>query len=165
MLKYSCLYCYFHGMWCIWGSYYWTSLILSKRILFFSVLVLYFAQAFNLMDFLGVSQHLRPLLPLYNILLRSCVESKSIIQASKCLELMEKQMVGKNEATYSELLKVIDSACIILLVLLKKNIFYLIKALSAFRFWSYNISHTKSESTLMCVDVIRCEFLITRSIC
>ncbi|XP_057445914.1 pentatricopeptide repeat-containing protein At1g76280 isoform X2 [Lotus japonicus] len=65
----------------------------------------YLDEAFNLMDFLGVSQHLRPLLPLYNILLRSCVESKSIIQASKCLELMEKQMVGKNEATYSELLK------------------------------------------------------------
>jgi len=31
---------------------------------------------------------------------------QSLIQASKCLDLMEKKMVGKSAVTYTELLKV-----------------------------------------------------------
>jgi len=31
---------------------------------------------------------------------------QSLIQANKCLDLMEKKMVGKSEVTYTELLKV-----------------------------------------------------------
>ncbi|XP_061356576.1 pentatricopeptide repeat-containing protein At1g76280 isoform X2 [Gastrolobium bilobum] len=65
----------------------------------------YLEEAFNMMDFLGESQRLHPLLPLCNSLLRSCTEMQSIIQASKCLDLMEKLMVGKSEVTYTELVK------------------------------------------------------------
>lgn len=73
--------------------------------------MLYFVQAFSIMDFLGESQRLYPVLPLYNSLLRSCTKIQNIIQASKCLDLMEKQMIGKSEVTYIELLKVcIESA-------------------------------------------------------
>lgn len=59
-----------------------------------------------MMDFLGKSQRLYPVLPLYNSLLRSCTKIQNIIQARKCLDFMEKQMVGKSEVTYTELLKV-----------------------------------------------------------
>ncbi|TKY57582.1 Pentatricopeptide repeat-containing protein [Spatholobus suberectus] len=65
----------------------------------------YLEEAFDIMDFLGESQCLYPVLPLYNSLLRSCTKMQSIIQASKCLDLMEKKMVGKSEVTYTELLK------------------------------------------------------------
>ncbi|KAK7283788.1 hypothetical protein RIF29_13534 [Crotalaria pallida] len=65
----------------------------------------YLEEAFNMMDFLGESQRLYPGLPLYNSFLRSCTKMESIIHASKCLDLMEKCMVGKNEVTYTELLK------------------------------------------------------------
>nr|KYP65227.1 Pentatricopeptide repeat-containing protein At1g76280 family [Cajanus cajan] len=65
----------------------------------------YLKEAFDIMDLLGESQCLYPVLPLYNSLLRSCTKMRSIIQASKCLNLMEKKLVGKNEVTYTELLK------------------------------------------------------------
>jgi hypothetical protein len=35
---------------------------------------------------------------------------QSIIHANQCLDLMERQMVGKNEVTYSELLKVCNKS-------------------------------------------------------
>ncbi|RDY12998.1 Pentatricopeptide repeat-containing protein, partial [Mucuna pruriens] len=66
----------------------------------------YLEEAFDIMDFPGESQCLYPVLPLYNSLLRSCTKMQDIIQASKCLELMEKKMVGKSEVTYTKLLKV-----------------------------------------------------------
>ncbi|KAK7321837.1 hypothetical protein VNO77_32824 [Canavalia gladiata] len=66
----------------------------------------YLEEAINMMDFLGESQRLYPVLPLYNSILRSCTEMQSIIQANKCLDLMEKNMVGKSEITYTELLKI-----------------------------------------------------------
>lgn len=59
-----------------------------------------------MMNFLRESQHLYPGLSLYNSLLRACTGMQSITHASKCLDLMEKQMVGRNEVTYTELLKV-----------------------------------------------------------
>ncbi|KAK7280796.1 hypothetical protein RJT34_25863 [Clitoria ternatea] len=65
----------------------------------------YLEEALNMMHFLGESQCLYPILPLYNSLLGSCVKMQSIIEASKCLDLMEQQMVGKSEVTYTELLK------------------------------------------------------------
>ncbi|XP_019453377.1 PREDICTED: pentatricopeptide repeat-containing protein At1g76280 [Lupinus angustifolius] len=65
----------------------------------------YLEEAFNMMDFLGETQRLYPGLPLYNSFLRCCTKMQSIIHASKCLDLMEKRTVGKNEVTYAELLK------------------------------------------------------------
>ncbi|XP_027940723.1 pentatricopeptide repeat-containing protein At1g76280 isoform X2 [Vigna unguiculata] len=65
----------------------------------------YLEEAFDIMDFLGGSQCLYPVLPLYNSLLGSCTKMQSLIQANKCLDLMEKKMVGKSEVTYTELLK------------------------------------------------------------
>ncbi|MED6124204.1 hypothetical protein PIB30_056858 [Stylosanthes scabra] len=65
----------------------------------------YLEEAFNMVDFLGESHDIYPVLSLYNILLRSCIIEKNIIHARKCLELMEKQMAGKNEITYTMLLK------------------------------------------------------------
>ncbi|CAL0333173.1 unnamed protein product [Lupinus luteus] len=65
----------------------------------------YLEEAFNMMDFLGETQRLYPGLSLYNIFLRCCTKMQSIIHASKCLDLMEKRTVGKNEVTYAELLK------------------------------------------------------------
>ncbi|XP_052119232.1 pentatricopeptide repeat-containing protein At1g76280 isoform X2 [Arachis duranensis] len=65
----------------------------------------YLEEAFNMVDFLGESHDFHPVPSLYNFLLTSCVKEKNIIHARKCLELMEKQMAGKNEITYIELLK------------------------------------------------------------
>ncbi|XP_021902495.1 pentatricopeptide repeat-containing protein At1g76280 isoform X2 [Carica papaya] len=45
------------------------------------------------------------MLPVYNIFLGACAKMNNIIHANKCLDLMERRMVGKNEVTYSELLK------------------------------------------------------------
>jgi pentatricopeptide repeat protein len=58
------------------------------------------------MDFLGESQRFYPVLPVYNSILSSCTKTKNLIQARKCLDLMEKQMMGKSEVTYTALLKV-----------------------------------------------------------
>ncbi|KAF7817683.1 pentatricopeptide repeat-containing protein [Senna tora] len=65
----------------------------------------YLEEAFNMMNFVRESQHLYPVLSLYNSFLRACADMQNITHASKCLDLMEKQMVGRNEDTYTELLK------------------------------------------------------------
>ncbi|XP_022638320.1 pentatricopeptide repeat-containing protein At1g76280 isoform X4 [Vigna radiata var. radiata] len=62
-------------------------------------------EAFHVMDSLGGSQCLYPVLPLYNSLLGSCTKMQSLIQANKCLDIMEKKIVGRSEVTYTELLK------------------------------------------------------------
>lgn len=46
------------------------------------------------------------MLPIYNNFLAACYETQSVDYASKCMDLMEHQMVGKNEITYAQLLKV-----------------------------------------------------------
>ena len=43
---------------------------------------------------------------MYNNLLRECVQTKSLDQARKFYDLMEDQVLGKNEVTYSQFLKV-----------------------------------------------------------
>lgn len=60
---------------------------------------------------LGENSDIYPVLPLYNNLLHVCVETHSVNHVIKCLDLMEKQMVGKNEATYMQLLKVCEENC------------------------------------------------------
>lgn len=52
-----------------------------------------------------------PVLPMYNNLLQVCVQTHSVSHVLKCMDLMEKKMVGKNEATYMQLLKVCESNC------------------------------------------------------
>ncbi|GAU45008.1 hypothetical protein TSUD_87990 [Trifolium subterraneum] len=61
--------------------------------------------AFSIMDFLGESRCFYPVLPLYNSILSSCAKNQNLIQARKCLDLMEKKMMGKSEVTYTALLK------------------------------------------------------------
>lgn len=68
-----------------------------------------FMQAFNLINFLGKNHGMYPILPMYNCFLGACAKMQSMIHANLCLELMESQMVGKNEITYTELLKVCKS--------------------------------------------------------
>lgn len=57
---------------------------------------------------LGENSDMYPVLPMYNNLLHVCVETHNVNHVIKCLDLMEKQMVGKNEATYMQLLKVCE---------------------------------------------------------
>lgn len=62
---------------------------------------------------LGESQGSYPRLPVYNYFLGSCAKMQSIGHANQCLELMEHRMVGKNEVTYLQLLKVCRIHCFI----------------------------------------------------
>lgn len=72
----------------------------------------YVDEAFNLMSSLGENPDIYPVLPMYNYFLEACVQMRSVNHASKCLDLMEKQMVGKNEVTYTELLKFCSKTCL-----------------------------------------------------
>ncbi|XP_052201841.1 pentatricopeptide repeat-containing protein At1g76280 isoform X6 [Diospyros lotus] len=65
----------------------------------------YLEEAFNLMNVLGESHDFYPVLSMYNDLLGGCARIQSVNHANKCLDLMERQMVGKNEITYAQLLK------------------------------------------------------------
>ncbi|KAE8646171.1 pentatricopeptide repeat-containing protein At1g76280 isoform X1 [Cucumis sativus] len=65
----------------------------------------YLDEAFGLINFLAESHVMFPALPAYNCFLRACAIRQSMVHASQCLDLMDHKMVGKNEATYSELLK------------------------------------------------------------
>lgn len=83
--------------------------------------MLYLVQAFNLINFLGERQGIYPILSVYNSFLGACTKMRNIFHADQCLDLMERQMVGKNEVTYSELLKVCKlnsvGVCMILVIL------------------------------------------------
>lgn len=59
-----------------------------------------------MMDMLGKAHDLYPSLAMYNDLLGACARIQSASRVNECLDLMERQMVGKNEITYIELLKV-----------------------------------------------------------
>ncbi|KAM6600779.1 hypothetical protein CsatA_020388 [Cannabis sativa] len=65
----------------------------------------YLDEALNLINFLGESLGIYPLPCIYNSFLGACAETQSIGHANQCLDLMDRRMVGKNEVTYSELLK------------------------------------------------------------
>ncbi|XP_022976056.1 pentatricopeptide repeat-containing protein At1g76280 isoform X1 [Cucurbita maxima] len=66
----------------------------------------YLDEAFGLISFLAESRVMFPVLPVYNLFLRACGKRQSTVHVSQCLDMMDRRMVGKNEATYSELLKV-----------------------------------------------------------
>lgn len=46
------------------------------------------------------------MLPVYNNFLVACSETHTVDYANECMGLMEHQMVGKNEITYAQFLKV-----------------------------------------------------------
>lgn len=64
----------------------------------------YLKEALDMMKIAGENPGTYPLLAAYNCLLGSSIHMKSNY-ANECLDLMEKQMVGKNHVTYAELLK------------------------------------------------------------
>ncbi|XP_034675182.1 pentatricopeptide repeat-containing protein At1g76280 isoform X5 [Vitis riparia] len=65
----------------------------------------YLEEAFNLLNFVGENHDIHPILPVYNNFLRGCVQIRSLLHANQCLDLMEHQVLGKNEVTYSQFLK------------------------------------------------------------
>ncbi|TYI42821.1 hypothetical protein ES332_A01G125200v1 [Gossypium tomentosum] len=65
----------------------------------------YLEEACKFMKFLRENHGTYPLLPVYNCFLGASAKMKSVIHANQCLDLMELQRVGKNEITYSVLLK------------------------------------------------------------
>lgn len=68
-------------------------------------LLLYF-QAFNVLTLVGENHDIRPILPMYNNFLRECVQTRSLHHVNQCLDLMERQLLGTNEVTYAQFLKV-----------------------------------------------------------
>lgn len=58
------------------------------------------------MNLLGETQGIFPLLSIYNTFLGACARKPSIGHANQCLDLMDSRMMGVNEITFSELLKV-----------------------------------------------------------
>ncbi|KAM3304436.1 pentatricopeptide repeat-containing protein [Capsicum chacoense] len=65
----------------------------------------YLKEALSLMSIMGENRNCYSMLPIYNNFLAACYETQSVDYASKCMDLMEHQMVGKNEITYAQLLK------------------------------------------------------------
>ncbi|KAL5557746.1 hypothetical protein UlMin_033957 [Ulmus minor] len=65
----------------------------------------YLDEAFNLINYLGEGHGIYPFLSIYNCFLGTCSKMQCMGHANQCLDLMDSRMVGKNEVTYSELLK------------------------------------------------------------
>ncbi|GKU98120.1 hypothetical protein SLEP1_g11162 [Rubroshorea leprosula] len=65
----------------------------------------YLEEAYDFIKFLGENHGLSHALRIYNCFLAACVKMQSISHAARCLDLMDQQMVGKNEITYIVLLK------------------------------------------------------------
>lgn len=63
-------------------------------------------QALQLVNFVRENNHMSFILPLYNCFLRACIKMKDMVLVNQCLDLMELQCSGKNEVTYTSLLKV-----------------------------------------------------------
>ncbi|XP_048331693.1 pentatricopeptide repeat-containing protein At1g76280 isoform X2 [Ziziphus jujuba] len=63
----------------------------------------YLEEALNFINLLGdgISQ----ISPIYNSFLGACAKMQNSTHANKCLDLMEQRLVGKNEVTYIQLLK------------------------------------------------------------
>ncbi|XP_031403643.1 pentatricopeptide repeat-containing protein At1g76280 isoform X1 [Punica granatum] len=65
----------------------------------------YLEEAFNLLQYLGENRNVYPILHVYNYFLGNAVKRKNVVYAGKCLDLMERRLVGKSEPTYFALLK------------------------------------------------------------
>ncbi|CAM8914516.1 unnamed protein product [Rhodiola kirilowii] len=64
----------------------------------------YFKEAFDILSIAGENCDLM-LLPIYNDFLNSCLKLQNLHYANLCLDMMERQAVGKNEITFVVLLK------------------------------------------------------------
>ncbi|XP_074263851.1 pentatricopeptide repeat-containing protein At1g76280-like [Silene latifolia] len=62
-------------------------------------------EAIRLVKFLGENHHVSFILPVYNFLLSACAKMKDVMYRDQCLNLMDKHLLGKNEHTYTALLK------------------------------------------------------------
>ncbi|MCD7468314.1 hypothetical protein HAX54_006384 [Datura stramonium] len=65
----------------------------------------YLKEALSLMSIMGENPNCYSMLPIYNNFLAACYETQTVDYANECIGLMEHQMVGKNEITYAQLLK------------------------------------------------------------
>lgn len=65
----------------------------------------YLKEALSLMSIMGENPNCYSMLPIYNNFLAACYETQTVDYANECMDLMEHQMVGKNEITYAQLLK------------------------------------------------------------
>ncbi|XP_057515961.1 pentatricopeptide repeat-containing protein At1g76280 [Amaranthus tricolor] len=65
----------------------------------------YLEEALQLVNFVRENNHMSFILPLYNCFLRACIKMKDMVLVNQCLDLMELQCSGKNEVTYTSLLK------------------------------------------------------------
>ncbi|KAJ8538174.1 hypothetical protein K7X08_014714 [Anisodus acutangulus] len=65
----------------------------------------YLKEALCLMSIMGENPNCYSMLPIYNNFLAACYETQTVDYANECMDLMEHQMVGKNEITYTQLLK------------------------------------------------------------
>ncbi|KAM0014638.1 putative tetratricopeptide-like helical domain superfamily [Helianthus debilis subsp. tardiflorus] len=91
----------------------------------------YLEEAFNLMSNCTETSYLYPTLQKYNILLGASTGMNSVIHVSRCLDLMENGMLGKDEITYIELLK---------LAVLQKNLSAVHSIWNEYaRYYSFNL--------------------------
>lgn len=65
-----------------------------------------FLQALELLDVLSRSKGVKANLIMYNTVLNGCSLAKSKVHADKCLAVMERQGIAKDEMSYVELIKV-----------------------------------------------------------
>ncbi|OIT22794.1 PREDICTED: pentatricopeptide repeat-containing protein At1g76280 isoform X2 [Nicotiana attenuata] len=65
----------------------------------------YLKEALSLMSIMEENPNSYSMLPVYNNFLVACSETHAVDYANECMGLMEHQMVGKNEITYAQLLK------------------------------------------------------------
>ncbi|KAJ9189925.1 hypothetical protein P3X46_001173 [Hevea brasiliensis] len=65
----------------------------------------YLKEALNLINVIGEKYGTSPSLAVYNSFLGACAKLCNIVYADQCLDLMERKTMGKNEVTYTELLK------------------------------------------------------------
>ncbi|KAL9238103.1 hypothetical protein vseg_012574 [Gypsophila vaccaria] len=62
-------------------------------------------EAVHLVKFIGEKHHVSFTLPMYNYLLSACSKMKDPLYRDQCLKLMDQHLIGKNEYTYTALLK------------------------------------------------------------
>lgn len=82
---------------------------MNDSILFAMASLVFFSfsiQAFEWITSLEESDQFHSGLPLYNLVLRECINRGSMIDVGRCLELMDNRLMGRSEITYWELLKV-----------------------------------------------------------
>lgn len=65
----------------------------------------YLEEALHLVKYIRENNRASLILPLYNYILSACAKMKDAMHANQCLNMMDYQLLGKNEVTYTTLLK------------------------------------------------------------